>query len=380
MSAPRFSVVIPSFNRRRTLERVLDGYRRQAAGGPDFEVVVVDDGSSDGTAELLASWSPGRYRLRFARQDNGGPARARNRGLELARGEIVLFTGDDVEPTASLLAEHERAHRALDSESAIVLGLTRWPPDTVPTATMRHIDGVGAQQFSYHFMDDGAEYDFRHFYTSNVSLKRSLLDREPAHFATDFPAAAFEDAELAYRLSLHGARIVFHAAAVAHHHHAYTARGFFRRQQRCGEMAVVLYRKQPQLEKWLGLRQLSWLRIAAATADAGRRRRIARLAAELETWERRLLDLASFFDPLDVPPIDRLLLGVFRYGYFRGLARARFEAPAARRACAALYLDAVPAAAAGFATEMRRLGLPCPRADLQALAELEAGSQTSAAG
>ena len=66
---------------------------------------------------------------------------------------------------------------------------------------MRHVDGPGAQQFSYHYMVDGAEYDFRHFYTSNVSLRRDLLDREPEGFSTEFPAAAFEDAELAYRLS-----------------------------------------------------------------------------------------------------------------------------------------------------------------------------------
>ncbi len=371
MTDPRFSVVIPSHNRRDTLERVLDGYRRQTPEAPPFEVVVIDDGSTDGTGELLASRPDGdRYPMRFERQDNGGPALARNRGLALARGEIVLFTGDDVEPTPSLLAEHERAHRAHASETAIVLGLTRWPPDMTPTATMRHVDGVGAQQFSYHFLKDGGEYDFRHFYTSNVSVRRALLDREPSHFATDFPAAAFEDAELAYRLSLHGGRIFYHAAAVAHHHHHYTARGFFRRQRRCGEMALLLYRKWPQLEKWLGLRQLAWARVEAASADGERRRDIAHVAAGLEAWERRLLDLATFFDPLDVPPLDRLLLAAFHYGYLRGLADASLEPPAAARARAALFLDAMPAAAAGFAREMKRAGLPYPRADVEAIAGL----------
>ncbi len=368
MSTPRISVVIPSYNRRQTLERVLDGYERQTSDAPAFELIVVDDGSTDGTTELLAERQPSRYPLRFERQDNGGPALARNRALELARGELVLFTGDDVEPSLSLLAEHERAHRTHASADVIVLGLTRWPPDLPLTATMRHIDGLGAQQFSYHFMKAGAEYDFRHFYTSNASLHRDLLDREPDHFATDFPAAAFEDAELAYRLSLHGGRIVYHPAAEAHHHHHYTARGFFRRQERCGEMAVLLFRKQPQLEKWLGIKELSWLRLAAV--EPGKRRRVARLAAELDSWERRLLDLAAFFDPLDVAPLDRLLLQVFRYGYFRGLARASYGKSAARRACAALYLDAIPAAARAFGKEMRRLGLPFPRADQQAIAGL----------
>ena len=373
MSRPRFSVIIPSFNRLQTLERVLEGYELQTSEAPAFEVVVVDDGSTDGTDEFLASQQPSRYRLRFTTQDNGGPALARNRGLELATGDIVLFTGDDVEPVPSLLAEHERAHQAHGNPLAIVLGSTRWSPDAVQTATMRHIDGIGAQQFSYHFMKDGAEYDFRHFYTSNVSIRRTLLDREPCHFATDFPAAAFEDAELAYRLSLHGARIFYHPAAEAHHHHHYTARGFFRRQVRCGEMAVLLFRKWPQLEKWLGTRELAWLRVTAAAADAEGRERASRVAAGLESWEARLLNLAGFFDPLDPPPLDRLLIEVFRYGYFRGLAHACLAPAAARRACAALYLDAIPTTVKAFAKEMTRLGLPYPRADPQAIAALAPG-------
>ncbi len=370
MSDILFSVVIPSFNRRQTLGRVLDGYQRQTPESLPFEVVVVDDGSTDGTAELLAARRPSRYRLRFARQDNGGPALARNRALELTSGDIVLFTGDDVEPTPSLLAEHSRAHQTRASPLAIVLGLTRWSPEATLTATMRHVDGVGAQQFSYHFLEDGTELDFRHFYTSNVSIRRSLLDREPGHFATDFPAAAFEDAELAYRLSMHGGRIFYHAAAVAYHHHHYTVRRFFRRQERCGEMATVLYRKWPQLAKWLGLKELAHLRLAVLCEEPSRRRLRSQVAASLEAWERRLLDLASFFDPLSARPLDDLYLQVFRYGYFRGLAHASLEPPAARRACAALYLDAVPPTVAGFAKDMDRLRLPYPRADPQAIALL----------
>ena len=376
----RISVVIPSFNRRQTLERVLEAYERQTPEAPPFEVVVVDDGSTDDTAELLASRHPNRYRLRHAVQDNGGPARARNRGLELARGDLVLFTGDDVEPTPDLLAEHARAHEEHATSTAIVLGLTRWHPEAEATATMRHVDGLGAQQFSYRFMKDGEEYDFRHFYTSNVSLRRSLLDREPSYFATDFPAAAFEDAELAYRLSLHGGRIFYHPAAEAFHHHQYTARGFFRRQQRCGEMAVLLHRKQPQLEKWLGVRELTWLRVQTAAVGGDRQRLLSGLAVELDSWERRLLDLASFFDPLDAPPLDRLLIEVFRYGYFRGLAHGSLEPAAARRAGAALYLDAVPATVAAFGKEMERLGLPYPRADQQAIASLTGSLSRSSFG
>ncbi len=367
MSRPLFSVVIPSYNRRDTLERVLAAYEHQTPADLPFEVVVVDDGSSDGTRELLAAWRPRRYRFRFAHQDNSGPARARNRGIALASGELVLFTGDDIEPAPTLLAEHWRGHQALSDPGVLILGLTRWPPDAALTHTMRHIDGVGAQQFSYQYMKDGAEYDFRHFYTSNVSIRRRLLDREPGYFSTDFPAAAFEDAELSYRLAGHGARIVYRAAAEAYHHHHYTAGSFFRRQQRCGEMAAVLYRMWPQLEKWLGLKELGWCRVELARSDAVERHRVSLLAADLGRWERRAIGLAAFFDPLEVPPVDDLLYELFRYAYVKGLAEALYEPDVARRLCAAFYLDIFPAVAARFAVKMKRARLPFPRADQQAI-------------
>ena len=173
------SVIIPTFNRVDGLQRVLTAFEGQRPAELPFEVVVVDDGSNDGTSDVLAGWRSRRFRLRFARQTNGGPARARNRALEIAEGTIVLFGGDDIEPHPDLVCEHVREHDRRGDPCAAILGLTRWPEGGELTSTMRHIDGPGAQQFSYAGFADGAEYDFRHFYTSNVSVRRQLLDREP---------------------------------------------------------------------------------------------------------------------------------------------------------------------------------------------------------
>lgn len=374
---PLFSVVIPTYRRPRALRTVLEAYQRQQPADLPFELVVVDDGSGDAgenggdpTRALLASWRPCRYGWRVASQANAGPAAARNRALAMARGELVLFTGDDIEPSPTLLAEHGRAHRALDDPRAVVLGRTAWPPGVATTATMRHVDGVGAQQFSYHFMTDGAEYDFRHFYTSNVSIRRDLLDREPSYFSTDFPAAAFEDAELAYRLAGHGARIVYRAAALAFHHHRYGVASFFRRQVRCGAMADVLYRKRPELARFLGVRELSWLRLDALAARSVERVASARLAAELERWEARLLSFAAFFDPLGGrAPVDDLLLNTFAYGYRKGLAESRYG-PASHPVLAHLFRATIPAAVAHAARLAQRAGLPLPTADHRAFAKM----------
>lgn len=360
---PQVTVIIPSYNRRETLERVLAAYNRQRPATLRFEIIVVDDGSSDGTEAFLKEWRSERYAFRFESQENAGPAAARNRGMALAQGDLVMFTGDDIEPTPDLLNEHVQAHeqRSQQNGTAIILGLTRWAPGGTLTATMRHIDGVGAQQFSYQYLKDGAEYDFRHFYTSNVTLRRSLLEREAEGFSTDFRSAAFEDAELAYRLSQHGGRIIYHAAAEAYHHHPYGVAAFCRRQEKCGAMGAVLYRKHPQLEKWVGTHELGRLRLENLRRDVN---------GPIDDWERRAVQLAAFFDEIDPPPIDGILHALFRYSYLKGLAAALHNETAARRLRTGAFLDLVPDAVAGFQRGMAHLGLAYPAADATALAAL----------
>jgi glycosyltransferase involved in cell wall biosynthesis len=370
VAKPVVSVVVPSFNRAQDLRRVLGAFERQRPVDLPFEVVAVDDGSTDGTAEVLASWRSRRFSLRFTRQANGGPARARNRALRIAAGEIVLFGGDDIEPHPDLVAEHVNEHLRRGDPRVAVLGLTRWPEGEELTSTMRHIDGPGAQQFSYAVFEDGAEYDFRHFYTSNVSLRRSLLDREPDGFSTAFPAAAFEDAELAYRLSRHGMRIVYRASALAWHHHRYDARRFFDRQVRCGEMADVLYRIHPQLAKWIDLRMLMWHRLEVLTADPPTRSKIARVRSELDTWERRAIDLAVFLDQPATDLVDPLLNALFRYGFVKGLAAARFGPNGGALSAADQWLRLLPAAVHVLSRNAARRGVRLPAREVEALIEI----------
>ena len=361
----RFSVVIPTYRRRQTLERVLDAWELQEPADLPFEVIVVDDGSGDGTTGVLAARRPHRFHYRFTSQPNGGPARARNRALDMAQGEIVLFTGDDIEPAPDLLAEHDRGHLEEDDHRIAILGLTRWPKGGETTATMRHIDGPGAQQFSYHFFEDGTEYDFRHLYTSNVSVHRELLAQEPEGFSEDFPAAAFEDAEFGYRLAHHGLRIRYRSAAVAYHHHPYDARGFFRRQWRCGEMAAVLYDKLPELRRYLDLGSLESARIALlgrhleGQGDA--------LPLPVEEVEERALRIATFYDPLPHDPIDPLFMTLFRHGYLAGLATALYPASTAERLRAHLLREELLPRLGAVRQHIEYLGLPLPEQDFVSL-------------
>ena len=367
---PLVSVVIPTHERVECLRRALEGWEAQRPTEPPFEVVVVDDGSSDGTADVLAGWRSRRFALRFDRQPQRGPAAARNRALGLARGDLVLFTGDDIEPMPDLLAEHLAGHRALGDPHDAVLGLTRWPDDLELTSTMRHVDGRGAQQFSYHWMTDGATYDFRHLYTSNVSLRRELLDLEPDGFSTDFPAAAFEDAELGWRLARHGMRIHYRAAAVAVHRHRYGAHSFYRRQVRCGEMAARLFRMRPGLWRRLGVDELDRRRMAHLSAPSAERARAAEVAADLDGWTGRALGLAAALDLPAGEVAEPLLYELFRLAFLGGLGCGLLGPDPTRRLLGHVFLRRITIAVEALRRLARQAGRPVPTGDADRIAAL----------
>src|SRR6478609_4576243 len=103
----RVSVVIPTYNRWDKLRRVLDGYHTQSIPVADFELLVCDDGSTDETSDRVRAYAADApYTLRHLRQENSGPATARNRGLRAAEAPVVVMTDDDCVPHPDLLARH----------------------------------------------------------------------------------------------------------------------------------------------------------------------------------------------------------------------------------------------------------------------------------
>jgi len=313
---PALSIVMPCFERAHDLVHVLDAYDRQSSD--DFELIAVDDASRDATPELLRTYRPRRYTLRVERlARNAGPATARNRGLEIAAAPLVLFAGDDILPDAGFVAGHLAAHAATPDPQVAVLGRVDWPADMPRNTLMRHVDGPGAQQFSYAHFADGEEYDYRHLYTANVSLKTEFLRAHDARFDTAFAYAAFEDAELAFRLSRHGLRIRYAAAPVGYHYHYHTVWSFARRQYHCGLMAQVFARKHPELAHDLRITKTRLLATLAALHVPDRisqpRRR---WAAEIEACA---LVLANSYEWTPHALVDGLYLQVLDYFWQAGL-------------------------------------------------------------
>ncbi len=366
---PRFSVILPTFNRLGFLRRALLGWERQEPADLRFEVIVVDDGSSDGTRDFLSGWTSSRFDTLALSQRNAGPALARNRALESARGDLVFFTGDDIVPSPGILAHHARAHDTESRETTVVIGRTSWPDDLPLTATMRHIDGAGAEQFSFAYLRDGEEYDFRHFYTSNLSIRKSFLARPPGGFSEDFPMAAFEDIELSYRLARLGQRILYCRDAVAWHYHSYDVRSFFRRQVTCGAMAHLFYEKWPALSKWFPVREIERARLLEATEPAAGRRDDSSMES-LATLEAALFELAGFYEGTTGSELTPLLHGIFRYGVVKGFLEPSLEEPQRSRAQWRLAREILIPALRGFLLGAREAELAVPAGLVLRIGEL----------
>jgi len=246
---PEVSVVIPTHDRLHMLAEVLAALEAQERA-PSFEVVVVDDGSRDGTAEWLRARRT-TLALRTLVQENAGPAAARNTGVAVAAGRWVAFLGDDTVPARGWLAAHREAHRRRgDDPHVAVLGYTGWHPRMRLTPFLRYINEHGLQ-FGYALIQDREDVPFNFFYTSNLSLPRDLLLAEP--FDLSFPYAAWEDIEVAYRLKKRGLRMVYEPGATVAHDHPTDIRRFAERQEKAGYCAVVFYRLHPELGGFLGI-------------------------------------------------------------------------------------------------------------------------------
>src|SRR5215212_4697361 len=119
MNLPTCTVVVATFNRADGLKRLLQALTEQDLGTENFEVVVVDDGSTDGTSRLLNSVRT-PFALHCLTQTNQGPAAARNAAIRVARSELIVTLDDDVEPHTDLLRLHVEAH--LDGQPTAAIG------------------------------------------------------------------------------------------------------------------------------------------------------------------------------------------------------------------------------------------------------------------
>ena len=240
-SIPASSIVVPSFGRPESLRACLAALIAQ--DDPDREIIVVDDGSPEPLAPICADHEG----VRCIRQDNAGPASARNRGARAARGAFLAFTDDDCLPRRDWLSSLRRAWA--DDDRRIVGGLVRngLPANPFATASQALCDYL----YDYYGAAGGAAPFFT---TNNLGLARDGFQRLGG-FDEGFPLAAAEDRDLGLRWRDAGGELIFAPHAVVEHRHALTLRRFLRQHANYGRGARHLHRaldargaRQPRVE------------------------------------------------------------------------------------------------------------------------------------
>ena len=235
---PELSVVIPTHDRRDLLRACLDSFEHQSAAVEMFEVVVVIDGSKDGTAEMVSAFDP-QFAVSVLTQAQAGAAAARNAGAEAARGRVLLFVDDDMTASPSLVTAHLATQGNEDALVGIGVIERRIPPDADRFAQLR------AQASREHY-EHLLERPLTHLdcYGGNFSVSRSLFE-QVAGFSVDLPM--LNDYEFAYRLDQAGARFVFVPEAEVTEERLDDWREIVSDRERRGRIAVALYRRNPAI-------------------------------------------------------------------------------------------------------------------------------------
>lgn len=242
MPALRATIQLCTYNRAHLLGRVLEACFEQTFSSDAYEVVLVDDGSSDETPRIIeAAGERATCPFTVVTQSNAGLARARNAGIACARGERIIFIDDDVLPIPAFVAAHMAAHR--HAPYAIVRGavINTRSFERLPTPTWTP-----------------ANYSGNFFWTSNVSLPLETL-RRVGNFSEAFHEYGWEDIELGLRLRAARVAAVFNRYAVAFH---------YKPRARSDDVAGMLRRARAQARTAVQLRRLhpTW-RVRLATGE-----------------------------------------------------------------------------------------------------------------
>ena len=235
------SVVIPTYNRLPILEKCLLALENQKIYSQvnEYEVLVVDDGSEDGTCSFLESRSDLFRHVRLLNQNHAGPGAARNKGVMEAKGEVIVFIDSDLVVKDSFLESHA---------------------SSLNKAWLRRGNKIcftyGAVVNTSNFVDPTSErfkltdLSWAYFATGNVAIDKNVL-KDSGLFDPDFSLYGWEDLELGERLRKMGTELVRCPNAVGYHWHPSLEidqiPALIRVEIERAKMAIIFYRKHPTL-------------------------------------------------------------------------------------------------------------------------------------
>jgi glycosyltransferase involved in cell wall biosynthesis len=293
---PRISVQLCTYNRRALLGRVLDALFDQDLDPDAYEVVLVDDGSTDGTYESVIATAAPTCAFHVIRQANAGLAAGRNAGIARARGAYLLFMDDDVLATRGLLSAHLRFHAA--------------HPRTICRAGVINVasfNELPPAQYSWR------NYSGAYFWTTNVSVSADLI-REAGGFDERFREYGWEDLELGFRLRQMGVPSLLERSAIVYHFKPPLAptdvHKMVRQARSQARTAMQFLKKHPHwrvrlatgqiepLQFWSGVaRAAGWPRLLASIAGEDTRAPSG-VPSSVRRWAAARLARAAYYDEL----------------------------------------------------------------------------------
>lgn len=224
------SVVVPAYNGVRCISGCLEALMHQTISPESYEIIVVDDGSTDDTPGVVR-----RYPVRCLSQSHSGAAAARNLGWRVARGSLILFTDADCTPAPDWIEAMCAPFK--DSRVSGVKGIYR--------THQRNLVARFVQleyEEKYQRMERQAAIDFVDTYSA--AYRKSVL-QAAGGFDVRFPNASVEDQELSFRLAKAGHRLVFQPKAVVYHQHPDTVWKYVRRKFRIGFWKALVHLRHP---------------------------------------------------------------------------------------------------------------------------------------
>jgi GT2 family glycosyltransferase len=338
------SVIVPTYNGADSLRAVLDRLRDQTLGKDRYEVIVVDDGSSDHTPEVVAAFlTEGALPLRYLRHENRGPGFTANRGIRKARGPWVLLLCADMHPQPTMLEVLFNTHREHPEENVAVAGKVLQSPDLPDTVFHRNWD-----PFRYKALENRAELPYLNFCGCHVSFKKQFMLTHGMFI--ERKGAAHEDVEVAWRLSRNGGmRLLYQKDALAHHHHPETIDSAWRRAYERGRNFDVLAERISDPALYIRNHLVTWRTLpgliralqegspAILDEDRGAARFLLREVLRRVVFNRLtvprlwlpLIRGAERSRPLARLVTPLLLRGVVSYHFLRGVAELRRRPAAA---------------------------------------------------
>jgi glycosyltransferase involved in cell wall biosynthesis len=232
MSKPGLSIIIPSYNKGPVLAQTLGALEAQTLPTDQFEVLVVDDGSTDGTAEMLTGYLP-PYPFRWLRHANQGASTSRNAGAACAEGEVLLFLDADIAAAPGLAAAHLDFQHT--NEAALMVGRVLSPQNAYDTYRV-----FGS---SFDFGPEPRTLAPGEGLTQQMSVRAADF-RRLRGFRGTWPRA--EDVDFARRAAASGWRIVYRPDAVGYHNHVLSLEQLVRKEYDNHVGLVAFLAAQPE--------------------------------------------------------------------------------------------------------------------------------------